>query len=139
MQRTRTRNGWFAFTLMREKIFNEKNGLSSGRRRNARSSFTLLQMSLSSVAGVTPVFHYPCSQRIYLKWVAGVALCAIPTLDTPRGEANICEYFIFGEGWNSLYPRRYGRTPALHLPYAPYTEAQIKQKKAALGDLMIMM
>ena len=39
--------------------------------------------------GVTPVFHYPCSQRIYLKWVAGVALCAIPTLDTPRGEAHL--------------------------------------------------
>ena len=24
---------------------------------------------------------------VYLKWVAGVALCAIPTLDTPRFEA----------------------------------------------------
>ena len=63
--------------------------LSLWHGRNARSSFTLLQMSLSSVAGVTPVFHYPCSQRIYLKWVAGVALCAIPTLDTPRGEAHL--------------------------------------------------
>ena len=67
-----TRNGCFAFTLMRDKgnIWKENKFIFGGRG-----------------AGVTPVFHYPCSQRIYLKRVAGVALCAIPTLDTPRGEA----------------------------------------------------
>ena len=31
-QASRTRNGCFAFTLMREKIFSEKNGLSFGAR-----------------------------------------------------------------------------------------------------------
>ena len=47
----RTRNGCFAFTLMREKIFNEKNGLSSGRwrRRNACFSLSLLPKNLSKV------------------------------------------------------------------------------------------
>ena len=34
-----------------------------------------------------PFSIYFDKERVYLKWVAGVALCAIPTLDTPRAEA----------------------------------------------------
>ena len=32
-------------------------------------------MNLSKVgsgAGVTPAFHYPCYQKVYLKWAGGV-------------------------------------------------------------------
>ena len=37
--------------------------------------------------------------------------------------------------FHSLCHRRYGRTPALHLPYSPYTEAQIKQKRPPSATL----
>ena len=90
MQRTRTRNGWFAFTLMREKIFNEKNGLSSGRgrRRNACFSLSLLPKNLSKVGsggGALRHIHFRYAScrgehlRVFYLW-GGVELAIPPKI-----------------------------------------------------------
>ena len=39
--------------------------------------------------------HPLMRNEFYLKWVAGVALCAIPTLDTPRAKALLMQKINF--------------------------------------------